>query len=178
MSRKVVFLNRDGTVIIEKNYLSNPAEVELEFGAVEGLRRFTSAGFQLVIVSNQSGISRGYFNERQLDDVNNRLADILSSYNLHIASWHHCPHLPTDNCACRKPKPGMLDIANALSPVDWASSMLIGDKQSDVGAAHARGMQGFIVGTGQGFKNEKWAQKKGIKFFNNLVEASEFALKT
>ena len=99
--RPAAFLDRDGAIIVDKNYLSDPDGVKLLPGAVEGLRLLQAAGYLLIIVTNQSGIGRGMFSAQDAEAVNERLSHILESRGVHITATYYCPHAPTDNCDCR-----------------------------------------------------------------------------
>lgn len=162
------FLDRDGTIIREEHYLRDPARVALETGAAEGLRRLSRAGFRLVVVSNQSGIGRGLLSEADVSAVNARLADLLAVEGVEIASWHYCPHEPDAGCACRKPAPGLFLAAEALCPVDWARSFMVGDKPSDVEAGFLLGMKAVLVTTGHGDRHVSWARAAGVPIAGGL----------
>ena len=97
----VVFLDRDGTINRDVHHLSDPDQLELLPGVVEGLRSLCAAGFTLIVVSNQSPIGRGMFSEDRLREINGRLADMLAAGGVSIAGWYWCPHTPEDNCSCR-----------------------------------------------------------------------------
>src|SRR5882672_393306 len=98
-----VFLDRDGTLIVEKGYLSDPADVRIEEGVIEGLTMLMGRGHPLIVLSNQSGIGRGMFKERDAQRVNARVADMLRRDGIEITAWYLCPHAPGDPCSCRKP---------------------------------------------------------------------------
>ena len=131
---KAIFLDRDDTVIPNKHYLDNVEGVELLEGAGELLYYFKSLGYQLVLVTNQSGISRGYFDEAMVHAQYDRLQELLSEFNVTFDLMKFCPHAPEDNCNCRKPSPNMLLEAALQLKIDLAESWMIGDKDSDVGA--------------------------------------------
>lgn len=171
-----LFLDRDGTVIREEHYLRDPERVALETGAAEGMRRFAKAGFRLVIVSNQSGIGRGHLTEADLQAVNARLTQLLTAEGLTIASWHHCPHHPDQSCSCRKPGTQMFEQANALCPVDWVASVMVGDKPSDVDAGRALSMGAALVTTGHGGDHLDWAKAQTIPTVGSLVELADMYL--
>lgn len=149
-----VALDRDGTVIHERHYLSDPAGVELLPGAVEGLKAMIALELPLVIVSNQAGIGRGYFSEAELTAVNARMCELLAAHDIRFAGLYHCPHHPDDGCACRKPAPGMLLRAAEELGLDPAGALLIGDKASDIGAGRAVGARTVLVRTGYGATEE------------------------
>lgn len=170
--RTAIFLDRDGTVIVERDYLCDPAQVELEKGAAEGLRRMAATGMPLVILTNQSGIARGYFDLAAAETVNRRIRDLLCAEGVSIAGWYICPHGPAKRCACRKPRPGLADRAAQDLGLALAGSWVIGDKQSDVQLADAIGATGILVTTGHGAKNLAWARAEGRRTASDLLEAS------
>jgi len=131
-SRRYVLLDRDGTLIVEKHYLSDPSQIEVLPGAIEGLKLLQSQGFGTVIVTNQSGIGRGYFDEIQLEKVHRRLRSLLLIEGITIDGIYYCPHSPDDNCFCRKPQPGLVYRAAADLRFDPCESFVIGDKPCDI----------------------------------------------
>ena len=155
--RPAILLDRDGTVIVEKSYLADPAGVELAPGAGAGLRRLAAAGFTLVVVSNQSGIARGFMTDADVAAVNARTAELLRAEGVEIAGWYHCPHGPEASCACRKPAPGLAHQAARDLGLDLRRSVVIGDKPSDIGLGDAVGAGGVLVLTGHGVEARTWA---------------------
>jgi histidinol-phosphate phosphatase family protein len=145
-----VFLDRDGTVIVEKNYLSDPADVELLAGATVGLRRLRDLGFRLVLVTNQSGVGRGYFSLEDVAAVHARLALLLAEEGITLDGFYCCPHRPEDGCSCRKPATGMVDRACAELDLDPRASVMIGDKACDVELGVRCGLATILVQTGYG----------------------------
>lgn len=144
------FLDRDGTVIVEKNYLGDPAGVELLPGAVAGLRRLRELGYGLVLITNQAGVGRGYYEESAVHAVHQRLVELLAAAEVTLDGIYYCPHHPAAGCACRKPLPGLVRQAQAEFPVDLARSVVIGDKPSDIDLGKALGMRTILVETGYG----------------------------
>lgn len=148
--RPAVFLDRDGTIIVERNYLGDPAGVELAAGAVAGLRRMVALGLPLIVLTNQSGVARGYFTLADVERVNRRVATLLGEHGIAIAGWYVCAHGPEDGCDCRKPLPGLALAAARDHGIDLARSHVIGDKSSDIAVARAVGAQGILVETAHG----------------------------
>lgn len=144
-----VFLDRDGTIIRDKHYLSDPDGVELLAGAVEGLALLREAGCPLVVLSNQSGVGRGYFDAACVDRVNARLADLLHAQGVHLTGMLYCPHGPDEGCLCRKPAPGMvLEAArrwNLAELVRGGRCVSVGDKPCDVRLGQGLGGRGVLV---------------------------------
>jgi D-glycero-D-manno-heptose 1,7-bisphosphate phosphatase len=150
--RRAAFLDRDGTLIRDRDYLSDPAGVELIPGTVEGLRALRDAGLALVVVTNQSGIARGLYSEADYHRVAARLDEILESHGVRPDLTLFCPHHPDHGgpCSCRKPETGMhLRAARELG-LDPGRSFFVGDKVSDVEAGRRLGGQGILVLTGYG----------------------------
>jgi D-glycero-D-manno-heptose 1,7-bisphosphate phosphatase len=155
VERPTLFLDRDGVVIVEKDYLHDAGQVELFPGVIEALRRARDAGYQLVGVSNQSGIGRGHFTTADLDAVMNRLDALLRAGGVALDAFFYCPHAPQDSCACRKPAPGLLAEARRELTWDPARSWVIGDKISDVDLALGAGLHACLVRTGYGSQQER-----------------------
>jgi D-glycero-D-manno-heptose 1,7-bisphosphate phosphatase len=129
---RVVLLDRDGTVVIDRDYLDDPAGLEFLPGAAEGLRRLHQRGHRLVIVSNQSGVGRGLFTQQRLDAMNQRLREMVREAGAELAGIYCCPHRPDDACACRKPNIGLVQQAARELHFDPADSIVIGDRDSDI----------------------------------------------
>jgi D-glycero-D-manno-heptose 1,7-bisphosphate phosphatase len=131
-SRKVVVLDRDGTVVVDREYLADPAGLEFLPGAAQGLRRLHQLGHRLVIISNQSGVGRGLFSLERLQQINARLRQMVQQAGAELAGIYCCPHAPEEDCACRKPKTGLLLQAARELGFDPHDTIVIGDKTSDV----------------------------------------------
>ena len=152
MGRAAAFLDRDGTIIAEKNYLAEPAAVELLEGSAAALRELAAAGYALVIVTNQSGIARGRISHAQSDAVQRRVEALLQAEDVHLDGVYVCPHHPEHGppCDCRKPGLALYRRAAGDLDIDLAGSAFIGDKASDVEPALLLGGRGILVLTGQG----------------------------
>lgn len=157
MPRDAVFLDRDGTLIEEVNYLARPEQVRLIPGAADAVRALNDAGVLVVVVTNQAGVARGYFPESRVAEVHARLSALLAEHGAHVDAYYHCPHHPTAgvgryrvDCDCRKPKPGLLLTAARHLDIDLARSWMIGDKPCDAGAGRAAGCRTLLVRTGHG----------------------------
>jgi D-glycero-D-manno-heptose 1,7-bisphosphate phosphatase len=129
---KVVVLDRDGTIVVDRHYLSDPAALEFEPGAAVGLRKLSDMGFRLVMITNQSGIARGFFSLAQLQAVHERLRQMLHSIEVRLEGIYYCPHGPEEGCDCRKPELGLLRQASQELGFEISQSIVIGDKDSDV----------------------------------------------
>ncbi|SFK62525.1 D-glycero-alpha-D-manno-heptose-1,7-bisphosphate 7-phosphatase [Methylocapsa palsarum] len=173
MLKPAIFLDRDGTIIEEKNYLDDPAEVKLLQGASEGLLALSAHMLPLVVVSNQSGVGRGYFSLAQAQAVQDQLRELLAREGVTIAGWYMCPHDPLDKCACRKPLPGMIRAACQDLSLDPSKSFMIGDKRCDIDLAAAVGATGILVTTGYGAKEADYARSIAAPVCGDLIEVSE-----
>src|SRR5882672_1617334 len=127
-----VFLDRDGTLLTERGYLSDPARIHFYPGVFGSLRKLEREKFKLVVLTNQSGVGRGYFALRALERVNRAFLKKLSSNRVRIAGLYFCPHRPNAGCPCRKPKPGMPRRAARELHLDLKRSFVIGDQASDM----------------------------------------------
>lgn len=140
-----IFVDRDDTLMVDVKYCADPALVELIPGAAEGLRALREAGYRVVVVTNQSGIGRGYFDAQTLGRVNDRLRDELRREGADYDALYYCPHTPENACECRKPKPGLLLQAASELNIDLASSYTLGDRDLDVEAGRAAGTKTILV---------------------------------
>lgn len=154
--RPAVFLDRDGTLIEEKDYLADPDGVEVIPGTYEALAELRAAGFHLVTVTNQAGIARGYYTDDDYRAVAARLDEMLAEAGTPVDDTRYCPHHPdvTGPCACRKPATGMYLAAAADLGIDLRASYYVGDKVSDVLPALELEGQGILVRTGYGREHE------------------------
>jgi D-glycero-D-manno-heptose 1,7-bisphosphate phosphatase len=144
-ARIAVFVDRDGTICFDKHYLSDPNGLELIPTVAEGIKRLNEAKLMVIVVTNQSGVRRGYFTEETLKTVHDRLRQILASRGARIDDVFYCPHRPDEGCICRKPAPGMLIQARDKHGLDLTRSFVIGDRMMDVGMAHSVGAKGILV---------------------------------
>jgi D-glycero-D-manno-heptose 1,7-bisphosphate phosphatase len=144
-AKRVALIDRDGTIIVDKVYLRDPDGIEFTPGAIEGLRLLRDAGFALVLITNQSGIARGYFDAARLEQIHDRLKSMLAAEGLRLEAIYVCPHGPDDGCDCRKPAPGMVKSAMRDLGFGPGEAILIGDSDADMGAAAAAGVAGLRV---------------------------------
>jgi histidinol-phosphate phosphatase family protein len=156
-----VFLDRDGTVIFAKNYLSYPEQVKLYSYAADSINRLRVAGFKVIIVTNQSGVARGIFTEQDLQKIHERFVFLLKKAGAEIDAIYYCPHIDEDSCNCRKPKPGMVLQGAKDFNIDIEKSYTVGDSISDYLLGFNSGNKGILVLTGHGKKQQiKIAQEK------------------
>jgi histidinol-phosphate phosphatase family protein len=144
-----VFLDRDGTIILDRGYVSRPDAVELLPGAARAIRRLNDAGWLVVVVSNQSGIGRGMYGEEDFERVQARVAELLAAGGARLDAVYHCPHAPDQNppCDCRKPGTKLFVDAAADHAIDLPRSWFVGDRWRDVAAAESLGGWGILVPT-------------------------------
>ncbi len=171
-----IFLDRDGTLIVEKHFLADPAGVELCTAAAEGLQRLQAAGFRFVMISNQSGIARGIMTEAQVRAVNARMTELLAPHGVTFSALYWCPHGPTDTCTCRKPAPGMIQRAVAELGGDLRGAWVIGDRVADLGLARGLGLPNLLVRTGYGCETEFRLLERPTGIVDNLSAAADFIL--
>jgi histidinol-phosphate phosphatase family protein len=152
-----VFVDRDGTLVKEVGYLSDPADLVLLPGAARGIREAHAAGFPVIVVSNQSGVGRGLFPLSRVYAAMARLRALLREEGAEPDAIYFCPHRPEADCPCRKPRPGLLERAADDQLIDLRSSVMIGDKRLDPATGHAAGGAGVLVRTGYGREEERAA---------------------
>ena len=140
-----MFLDRDGTIIRDVGYLKDPSEVTLLPGSIEALSLMSAAGFMLILVSNQSGIGRGLITQDQADRVHRRFEELLDGEGVRLSASYYCPHHPDDNCQCRKPRTGLLERASMELDIDMETSVMVGDRETDVDAGTGSGCRAILV---------------------------------
>jgi len=167
---KTIFLDRDGVINKEKNYLYKKEDFEFIDGVFEACRYFQEMGYQLVVVTNQSGISRGYYQEEDFHKITKWMLEQFESQNIKILDVFFCPHGPESTCNCRKPKPGMLLDAKEKYKIDMKNSWMIGDKEADVSAANAAGIKNTVlVKTGHGIDGANSNAKFILKSMQDTI---------
>jgi D-glycero-D-manno-heptose 1,7-bisphosphate phosphatase len=171
--RASVLLDRDGTIIEECHYLSDPEKVRLIPGVAEGMRALQVLGLPLIIITNQSGIGRGYFDMAAVEAVHKRLLELLALEAITIEGVYICPHAPEEQCTCRKPLPGLALRAAEECSFDPALSFVIGDKVCDVELALNLGATPVLVRSGYGAEEEKKLDLPGLICVDTLCEAAE-----
>ena len=173
MARRAILFDRDGTLIVEKCYLADPAGVILEKDVAKALVRLRDLGFVFVVVSNQSGVGRGYFDLNTVHKVNARLADLLVENGVVIGGWYVCPHAPDQRCDCRKPMPRLALRAAEDLGLDLSLSWVVGDKKSDVLLADLIGARGILITTGHGSRHAKWAIENGKPIVSDMMAVAD-----
>jgi D-glycero-D-manno-heptose 1,7-bisphosphate phosphatase len=145
MIGRAIFLDRDGTLMADVGYPRHPDQVTLLPGAAKGLAACREAGFRLAIISNQSGVGRGYFGADTVWAVHQRLLDLLEAEGVQIDDAQYCLHAPEDDCACRKPSPLMIERSARQLGAEPSASFMIGDKLSDVEAGRRAGCRTILL---------------------------------
>jgi D-glycero-D-manno-heptose 1,7-bisphosphate phosphatase len=150
--RPAAFLDRDGTINRNRHgeYITRPSQLRLYSRAAAALKLLAQKGYTLVVLTNQSGIARGYMTERTSAAINRRLLRLLAAGGVEVAAVYYCPHGPADGCRCRKPETGLLREARRDLKPDMKRSFLAGDKGSDIELARRGGLEGLLVLTGGG----------------------------
>lgn len=143
--KKAAFFDRDGTLIKDVNYLKSLSEVEILPGAVELCLDLQKKDYVLFVITNQSGISRRVFEKEFVEETHRYLSEVFSKLGVNFRGFYYCPHLPEHNCNCRKPLPGMILKAASEHKIDLTSSLMFGDKETDLKAGEAAGCKSFFI---------------------------------
>ena len=175
--RRAAFLDRDGTINLEKEYLYRVDEFEFVPGAPEGIRLLNKAGFFVAVVTNQSGVARGYYTEEDVENLHRFISAELAKIGAFVDAWMYCPHYPLGEgkyaveCSCRKPLPGILLEAARKFDIDLSVSVMIGDKLTDMETARAAGCRAALVRSGYGSLEES-KLFSGVEVFDDLFNAA------
>ena len=145
MPIKTIFLDRDGVINHEVNYLHKISDLKFIDGIFEACISFKKLGYQIIIISNQSGISRGYYSDEDYHKLTKWLVNKSKQNNVNLLDTFYCPHSPKDQCNCRKPKPGMFLTAKYKHNIDMQNSWMIGDREDDIIAANNSGITNTIL---------------------------------
>jgi histidinol-phosphate phosphatase family protein len=181
--RAAVFLDKDGTLVVDVPYNVAPERIRLTHGAVEGLQALHAAGYPLIVVSNQSGVARGLFTEEALAAVEARVRMLLGAVGVPLAGFYSCPHHPDGvvsryavSCHCRKPAPGMLEQAARKHGIDLARSWLVGDILHDIEAGRRAGCQTVLLDVGHETEWERTPDRVPHYTVDNLTDAARVIL--
>ena len=177
--RAAVFLDRDGTINIEKQYLYQYENWEWITGAIEAIKKFNDAGVLVIVITNQAGVARGIFTSADVESLHERVSKDLQTHGAHIDAYYYCPHHPEFGnkmaCSCRKPSPGLLFQAQKEWNIDLDRSAIFGDKASDIDAGKAAGITSFLVSTGYGQFQRNLVTSE-THYVDNILTASELYL--
>ena len=156
MTIKTIFLDRDGVINKDTNYLSKIEEFEFINGIFQACQYLSSIDYEIIVVTNQSGIARGYYNEEDFQNITQWMLSQFEINGVNILDVFHCPHLSDSNCNCRKPKPGRLIKAKNKYDINMEKSWMIGDSERDIQAANLAGInQTILVRSGQKINESK-----------------------
>jgi D-glycero-D-manno-heptose 1,7-bisphosphate phosphatase len=181
MSQSLVILDRDGVINQDSdNYIKTLDEWTPIPGSIEAIARLSQAGYKVVVVTNQSGLARGYFDEIALANMHSYMCSLVENVGGTIDAIFYCPHAPSDGCLCRKPLPGMLNQIEEEFSLSVQNAFFIGDSEKDIDAGLAKQCLPILVRTGKGTSTEKQLnlqKKKLIEIVNDLSGAVDFILK-
>lgn len=187
MNNIAVFIDRDGTITEEVGYLTDCDRLRLIPGSAEAITRLNKANIKAIVVTNQAGVARGYFDEEMVIECNKKLVYMLNKLGAKVDEIYYCPHHPSSNdkkygieCDCRKPKTGLLLKAKEKFKLNLEECYVIGDKSSDIELAKNANCYGILVKSGYGSylaKNKELLKIKPLKICENLFEAVDFILK-
>jgi len=183
--RKAIFIDKDGTLIPNIPYNVDPEKITLSAKASEGLLKLQNKGFLIVIVSNQSGVAKGLFKEKDLERVKIKIETLFLSENIHLSGFYFCPHHPhgivrkyATNCNCRKPANGLfLQAAKDLS-INLSQSWMIGDILNDVEAGNRAGCKSILLNTGNETEWQNGYFRKPAYIADHISQAAEFIINT
>ena len=133
---RALFLDRDGVINVDKSYLYKIEDFELVDGIIDLVRSYQEQGYLPIVVTNQSGIGRGYYTQEDYMKLTEHMVSLFAQEGVRIEAIYHCPHTPEDRCSCRKPRIGMLSAAQKAHQIDMKNSIMVGDKESDMEAAY------------------------------------------
>lgn len=165
---RAVFVDRDGTMARDVPYCSRPQDFQLLPGVAEAIKNLNCSGFKVIVITNQSGVGRGFFTEEILWLIHMKMQDDLRKSGAYIDGIYYCPHHPDDNCECRKPRTGLLRRAARELAVDLERSFMVGDMANDVEAGQAVRCQTILLAN----RNEESVQLK-IRPDNTVADFSE-----
>jgi D-glycero-D-manno-heptose 1,7-bisphosphate phosphatase len=181
--RAAVFLDRDGTIIEDVNYLDSVDRIQWYPWSIDAIRALNAAGLAVVVTTNQSGVARGYFSEDTVVELHRALDRRLAEGQARIDAYYYCPHHPDGKvpdyrreCDCRKPAAGLVRRAAQELGLDPARSFVVGDRWRDIALARAVGARGLLVRTGAGADDAQRADMNGVAVFDNLAAAASWIL--
>jgi len=177
MTEKYVLLDRDGVINIDSDdYIKSPEEWQPIEGSLEAIALLNKNGFKVVVISNQSGIARGYYSLATLNAMHDKMRRLLAEKGGKIEAIYFCPHAPNEHCLCRKPKIGLLELFSREKNYPLKNIFFVGDSLSDMKAAEAVSALPLLVKTGKGLKTLSENPYLTIPIFNNLYDATTFIL--
>lgn len=174
--RQAVFLDRDGTIAEEMGYLNHLSRFQVYPFSARTIRRLNGAGMPVVVVTNQSGVGRGFFPEELVHRIHERLIAELAGGGARVDAIYYCPHSSSDDCACRKPRPGMLVRAAREHRLAVRGSWVVGDRYTDMEMAHSVGCRSILVLSGYGRGEYEWHRKNWKRQPGHVAENLEAAV--
>jgi len=176
---RFVLLDRDGVINHDSDdYIKSPEEWRPLPGSLEAIALLNRHGYQVAVITNQSGVARGLLDEATLALIHAKMQQKLQAFGGNISSVYYCPHGPDSDCPCRKPKPGLLEQFATDWQADLADTVMIGDSFRDLQAAWAAGANAILVKTGKGLKTLAENPQLDIPVFDSLYDAAQFLIKT
>jgi D-glycero-D-manno-heptose 1,7-bisphosphate phosphatase len=176
---RYILLDRDGVINHDSDdYIKSPAEWHAIAGSLEAIALLNQHGFKVVVISNQSGLARGYYSLDILNAIHAKMTQQLAEKGGHIEAIYFCPHAPTEQCRCRKPQPGLLKLFSQETHTPLRGLFFIGDSLSDMQAAQAVSAKPILVKTGKGLKTLIKNPDLSVPIFENLYDATHFILAT
>jgi D-glycero-D-manno-heptose 1,7-bisphosphate phosphatase len=177
-AEKAVFLDKDGTLILDVPYNVDPALIVLADHCLRGLKQLQDQGYLLVVVSNQTGVALGYFKEAALMAVEQQIKTLLGDAGISLSGFYYCPHHAEDNCDCRKPAPGLLVHAAAELNIDLGVSWMIGDILNDIEAGNAAGCKSILIDNGNETEWHMNEFRSPLTKTQTIDEAADYILET
>lgn len=177
MTNNAIFLDRDGTLNVDKGYVHRIEDWEWIPGAIDAIAAFKKAGFLVIVITNQAGVARGYYSGEDVDKLHAWINDELKKQGAAIDGFYYCPHHPeySEKCGCRKPLPGLLHEAAQDFDIDIDCSWLVGDKAGDIEAGLAAGVKSILVLTGYGEQHRGLVNEK-VVCASDIAAASNFII--
>lgn len=179
---KLIIIDRDGVINEDSDaYIKSTEEWIPIPGSLEAIARLNRAGYTVTVATNQSGLSRGYFDLKTLSEMHRKMESLLAEKGGHVDAMFYCPHGPGDGCDCRKPKPGLLNEIGKRFQTKLNNVLFIGDTLSDIKAAQAANAKPILVRTGKGEKTEKLLKENGfadVHVYKNLSKVVDAILTT
>ena len=179
--QRAVFLDRDGTIAEEVGYANHISRFVVYPFAAAAIRRLNEAGLPVIVVTNQSGVARGFFPESLIGQMHDKMVEELVAGGAHVDGMYYCPHIRDDQCSCRKPLPGMLVLAAREHNLEVPGSVLVSDRYNDIQMGHENGCRTILVLTGYGRGDYEWNRAKWPRqpdhVVENLADAVEIILK-
>ncbi|MCB2200638.1 D-glycero-beta-D-manno-heptose 1,7-bisphosphate 7-phosphatase [bacterium] len=171
---RLILLDRDGTLIVEKDYLNSPDGVDLIEGAASAVSSLREMGHRVVLITNQSGVARGYFTVETVEHIHRRIEELLSVHGAVLDGVYYCPHGPEDGCNCRKPNSGMLQQAAKDTGLPLETAVVVGDKPADIEAAKRVGATAVLVRTGYGLTTEQRKTSQPDAILDSIADLPGF----